>query len=130
MAKLTPKQQAFVDEYLISLNATQAAIKAGYSPKTARQIGEQNLSKLDIKRAISDAQQKRIQRTQVTQDEVISGLLLEAKREGEGTSHAARVSAWTQLGRHLGMFTDKMESTSKVEVSTLSQMMDELSNET
>ena len=54
--KLTAKQQRFVDEYLIDLNATQAAIRAGYSEKTARQIGEQNLSKLYIQTAIRERQ--------------------------------------------------------------------------
>ena len=71
MAKLTPKQQRFVDEYLIDLNATQAAIRAGYSPKTARQIGEQNLSKLDIQQAIEQAKAERSERTKITQDEVL-----------------------------------------------------------
>lgn len=71
MAKLTPKQQRFVDEYLIDLNATQAAIRAGYSPKTARQIGEQNLSKLDIQQAIEQAKAERSARTKITQDEVL-----------------------------------------------------------
>ena len=112
MAKLTPKQQRFVDEYLIDLNATQAAIRAGYSPKTARQIGEQNLSKLDIKNAIESAQQERQKRTLVTQDDVIRGLLTEAEWQGEGSSHSARVAAWAHLGKHLNMFTDKIDHTS------------------
>ena len=51
----------FVEEYIVDLNATQAAIRAGYSKKTARQIGEQNLSKLDIRKAIDErlAEKKR-----------------------------------------------------------------------
>lgn len=52
ISKLTQKQQRFVDEYLISGNATQAAIKAGYSKKTARKIGQENLTKPDIKAKI------------------------------------------------------------------------------
>ncbi|MCD3505661.1 terminase small subunit, partial [Streptococcus equi] len=47
MAKLTIKQQKFIDEYIICGNATEAALKAGYSKKTAGQIGEQNLKKLE-----------------------------------------------------------------------------------
>ncbi|WP_438468352.1 terminase small subunit [Streptococcus pluranimalium] len=54
MAKLTLKQQKFIDEYIISGNATEAAIKAGYSKKTAGQIGEQNLKKLEIKQALDE----------------------------------------------------------------------------
>ena len=50
---LTPKQTKFIDEYMKDLNATQAAIRAGYSPKTARQIASQNLSKLHIRAEIA-----------------------------------------------------------------------------
>lgn len=112
MAKLTPKQQRFVDEYLIDLNATQAAIRAGYSEKTAYSIGDENLKKPDIKKAIEKAQQERQKRTLVTQDDVIRGLLTEAEWQGEGSSHSARVSAWAHLGKHLNMFTDKIDHTS------------------
>ncbi len=52
MANLTAKQQRFVDEYLIDLNATQAAIRAGYSPKSAYSIGQENLKKPEIQEAI------------------------------------------------------------------------------
>ena len=96
MAKLTPKQQRFVDEYLIDLNATQAAIRAGYSPKTANEQGAQNLAKLSIAEAIKEAQQERQKRTLVTQDDVIRGLLTEAEWQGEGSSHSARVSAFSK----------------------------------
>ena len=112
MAKLTPKQQRFVDEYLIDLNATQAAIRAGYSEKTAYSIGDENLKKPEIKKAIEQAQQERQKRTLVTQDDVIRGLLTEAEWQGEGSSHSARVSAWAHLGKHLNMFTDKVDHTS------------------
>jgi phage terminase small subunit len=53
-SKLTPKQELFVREYLVDFNATQAAIRAGYSKDTARQIGSENLSKLYIQQAITD----------------------------------------------------------------------------
>lgn len=54
MAKLTEKQKRFVAEYLVDLNATQAAIRAGYSPKTANRIGSQNLSKVDVQTEIEN----------------------------------------------------------------------------
>ena len=75
MANLTPKQQRFVEEYLIDLNATQAAIRSGYSEKTARQIGEQNLSKLDIQKAIQEALQERKERIQIDADYVLKRLV-------------------------------------------------------
>ncbi len=70
------KQQRFVDEYLIDLNATQAAIRAGYSPRTAQVIGTENLSKPIIQAAIQEAQQKRSARTEITQDRVLKELAL------------------------------------------------------
>ena len=72
--KLTPKQRRFVDEYLIDLNATQAAIRAGYSPRTANRIGAENLSKLDIQKEIETRQKEREQRTEITQDRVLREL--------------------------------------------------------
>ena len=59
------------DEYLIDLNATQAAIRAGYSPKNARVIASQNLSKLNIRTAIAEARSKQQERTQITADKVL-----------------------------------------------------------
>lgn len=69
--KLTPKQELFVKEYLIDLNATQAAIRAGYSPNTAREIGAENLSKPNIKNQIDKAMAERSRRTGINQDRVL-----------------------------------------------------------
>lgn len=69
--KLTVKQKAFVDEYLIDLNATQAAIRAGYSAKTADVIGCENLTKPNIQQAISERMAERSKRTGVNQDRVV-----------------------------------------------------------
>lgn len=71
MTELTAKQQRFVDEYLIDLNATQAAIRAGYSKKTAGQIGDENLKKPEIASAVKKAMEKREKRTEITQDRVL-----------------------------------------------------------
>ena len=68
---LTPKQQRFVQEYLIDLNATQAAIRAGYSAKTARRIATENLSKPVISEAIQASMAKREIRTEIKQDSVL-----------------------------------------------------------
>ena len=70
-AKLTEKQQRFVDEYLIDLNATQAAIRAGYSVKTANEQGSQNLAKLSIQQAIAKQMAERSKRTGINQDRVV-----------------------------------------------------------
>lgn len=71
---LTAKQACFVNEYLIDLNATQAAIRAGYSPRTADVIGGQLLRKTLVAQAVTAAQQARAARTEVTQDKVLREL--------------------------------------------------------
>lgn len=69
--KLRPKQKRFVEEYLIDLNATQAAIRAGYSKKTAHSQGQRLLKNVEISAMIEKAISERSERTQVTADEVI-----------------------------------------------------------
>ena len=73
-SKLTAKQAVFVEEYLVDFNATQAAIRAGYSENTARQIASENLSKPDIQEAIANAMAARSERTEITQDRVLREL--------------------------------------------------------
>lgn len=107
---LTDKQQRFVAEYLIDLNATQAAIRAGYAAKTANREGSRLLSNVDIADAVAAGAQKRVQKAEVTAQDVIDGLYREAIREGEGSSHGARVSAWGLLGKYHKLFTDRIEA--------------------
>lgn len=71
---LTPKEQWFVDEYMVDRNATQAAIRAKYSPNTARQIGYENLTKPHIQLAIDVAIKAQQERTQITADRVVMEL--------------------------------------------------------
>lgn len=78
MAGLTVKQQRFIDEYLIDANATQAALRAGYSKKTAHSIGQENLKKPAIAEALAVAQQERAERTMTTGDRVAYELALHA----------------------------------------------------
>lgn len=68
---LTDKQQRFVDEYMVDMNATQAAIRAGYSPHTANEQGSQLLAKLSIRRALNAARKEQQERTQITADGVL-----------------------------------------------------------
>lgn len=73
--KLNEKQKLFCEEYLIDLNATQAAIRAGYSKKTARSIANENLTKPDIQDYIQKLQAGIAQRNKITQDEVLADLI-------------------------------------------------------
>jgi phage terminase small subunit len=74
MAKLTARQNTFVSEYLIDLNATQAAIRAGYSKKTAVQTSSRLLTYVKIQQAVQEAMKNREQRTRITQDKVLTEL--------------------------------------------------------
>lgn len=81
MAKMTPKQKLFCDEYLIDLNATQAAIRAGYSEKTARVIGQENLLKPAIKEYIDKRMAEKEEALIAKQDEVMKYLTSVMRRE-------------------------------------------------
>ncbi len=107
---LTPKQARFVREYLVDLNATQAAIRSGYSPKTAASQAHDLLKTPEISEAVSVGQERVLERAVVTAEEVLSGL----KKEAESAeSDSARVAAWGLLGKHLALFVDRTELTGK-----------------
>lgn len=122
--QVNARQQRFVEEYLVDLNATQAAIRAGYSAKTANEQGAQLLAKLSIQEAIEAAKAKRSERTAVTAEDVVLGLLQEAKFTGEGSSHSARVSAWSWLGRHLSIFEDKVKVSGSTQLRIIEEIFD------
>ncbi|MGA1806733.1 terminase small subunit [Sphingobium sp. WW5] len=75
---MTPKQQRFVDEYLIDLNATKAAIRAGYSAKTANEQGARLLANVSVRNAVSEAKAKRSKETGIDAAWVLSRLAAEA----------------------------------------------------
>lgn len=146
---MTKKQKRFVEEYLIDLNATQAAIRAGYSPKAAYSIGSENLRKPEIRACIEKAMAEQSKRTGINQDRIIIELakigLLNPKnlinfdeatvkeeateedlaaissirvkrfptKDGEGIEREVKMYDKTKalelLGRHFGMFKDKVE---------------------
>lgn len=165
MAKLTEKQRRFVEEYLIDLNATQAAIRAGYSVKTAAVIGAENLIKPNISNEISKAMAERSKRTGVTADRVIEELakigfinisdvvdlktgkvLSEAQKEDLACIQSVKVketefgkdrevkfydkkSALELLGKHLGLFTDKIDINANVNTEKLDDVISQLGGE-
>lgn len=106
---LTPKQKRFVEEYLIDLNATQAAVRAGYSEKTARAIGQENLTKPDIQDAIQKAMGKRSKRVGITQDRVLEALagMGFSEVDMDSLKPTDKLKALELIGKHLGMFDGK-----------------------
>ena len=137
MAKLTAKQQRFCDEYLIDLNATQAAIRAGYSKKTAYSIGIENLRKPEIKKYIDDRMAAKKSKLIADQDEVLKYLTSVLRGEsqsteivvegiGDGCSEARtimkepsekdRLKAAELLGKRYGLYTEKVDANVNVPV--------------
>lgn len=113
--RLTAKQQRFVDEYLIDLNATQAAIRAGYSEKTADRIGPELLGKTCVSDAIQEAQKKRQKRTEITQDYVLEKLKEITDQQASDAQdsklkYTNKIKALELLGKHLGLF-DRQDGT-------------------
>ena len=123
---LTSKQQRFVDEYPLDLNATQAANRAGYSARTAEAIGHENLRKPNIAAAISESQRQRQERTQLDADMVVEGLLKEATEQHNPGS--TRIRAWQLLGRHLGMFRDRVEVEMRASIAHRAEVVTRLSD--
>ncbi len=110
--KLTAKQKKFCDEYLIDLNATQAAIRAGYSESTAKVIASQNLTKLNVQEYIAAKQSDASARNNITVDFVLNGIK-DIAVEGEQENN--RLKAFDLLGKHLGMY----EKDNKLELGGL-----------
>lgn len=162
--RLTPKQQRFVEEYLVDLDASAAARRAGYSVRTAGQVGYQLLQKTSIAESISAAQLARSQRTQVTADRVVRELariafadvralfqwgpdgvkllksadltddqaaavesVAESVTQGGGSlklkTHS-KVAALQLLGKHLGMFVDRIEATVGTTLEVIEEVVD------
>ena len=111
MAKspLTPKQRMFVAEYLIDLSATQAAIRAGYSKRTANRIGPENLSKPVIAAAIEQAVNDRSEKLSLSAEDVIQSILSIRQMAIADKELANALKANELLGKHLKLFTDKTE---------------------
>lgn len=111
LPKLTPKQAAFVHEYMIDLNATQAAIRAGYKEKTAYQTGAENLRKPQIQQAIQEARDAREKRSMITVEWVLAQIASIA--QDEETQQRDRLKALELLGKHLGMWERREDTESQ-----------------
>ncbi|MFX3633730.1 MAG: terminase small subunit [Candidatus Pristimantibacillus sp.] len=173
MARLTAKRKRFGDEYLIDLNATQAAIRAGYSPKTAGSISTDLLKDPVLQLYIQNRMSQREYRTEITQDRVLQELakigfadikeflsfrtekavvaykegdpvfgyqdvielrpsdqidgtmISEVKHTREGLAFKLhdKVAALDKIGRHLGMFNDKLKIEGEIKVKKLEDML-------
>jgi hypothetical protein len=106
---LTAKQERFVQEYLIDFNAAAAAERAGYSKKTARFIGAENLTKPNIQAAVQDQIKARAERTEITADLVVQETWATFKEARAKGKYSAAASLLALLGRHTDAFPNKHE---------------------
>jgi phage terminase small subunit len=119
---LTPKQQRFVEEYLIDLNATQAAIRAGYSKRTAKAIGCENLTKPDVIAVIEKAKAERSDETKIDAAWVLQKAKeLHVKALEEKQLSVAK-GALDLIGKHVDVqaFREQMEHRGRIEYVNMS----------
>lgn len=146
MTKLTAKQQRFVDEYLIDLNATQAAIRAGYSKGTAYSIGVENLRKPEIQKRIQERMNEKDASLIATQDEILK--YLTSVMRGESMSavivvedgmpkemdkhpnEKERLQAAELLGKRYGLYVEKVDLTKQELSEDAKKAIDKLLEET
>lgn len=106
--KLTDKQELFAKEYLIDLNATQAAIRAGYSKKTAKEQGHRLLTNAHISALIQQDVDERAEKLEIDAEFVLKGILRVTQEcEKENAYPVAALRGYELIGKHLKMFTDK-----------------------
>lgn len=135
---LNTRQHLFVTEYLVDLNATQAAIRAGYSKKTAGALGERLLKKVEVAAEVQAAMDRRAKRVEVTADYVLTTIVDTIERcrqnvepvfEGRGDQRmptgeftfdsGAVLKGCELLGKHLKLFTERHEVVADVTHRTL-----------
>lgn len=137
--KLTDKQERFCQEYLIDLNATQAAIRAGYSKKSANEQGARLLVNVSVSERLKELQEERQQRLQINQDYVLKTIVetierckqaepVMVKKDGEWVESGeykfdaiAVLKGAELLGKHLAMWTDKTKLEGDINVTSIHQ---------
>ena len=123
--ELNSRQAAFISEYLIDRNGAQAAIRAGYSPKAAKEQASRLLTNANIRRAIAQKCTEAEERLQISRDDVLNGLVSAFEVAREAKDPQTMIAACRELGRLQGYYeqsTDKRRRQSGVGASTLRQI--------
>lgn len=107
--KLTTKQELFIREYLVDANATQAAIRAGYSKRTARQAGAENLSKPVIQAEINRLLGERYEALGITTEKILAELAKVGFHQVPDIKDTSKVRALELMGKHLDLWNKKDE---------------------
>ena len=119
MAQLTDKQEFFCLEYLKDLNATQAAIRAGYSERTAKAIGCENLTKPDIVERIAQMKAERAAETRIDAAWVLNELVKQYDKAEQSEKDQIAMKALDLIGKHIDVsaFSNKLELTGQLTMS-------------
>ena len=105
--QLTDKQEKFCLQYIVDLNGTQAAIRAGYSKKTADVIATQNLVKLSIKKRIDELKEKAAKEAGVSIQDVLDGFKTIAfGKISKNLNNKHKISALENIGKHIGFYAE------------------------
>ena len=113
MKKLNPKQEAFCKEYLIDNNAAAAAIRVGYSKRTAGEMGYENLNKPHIKARIAELRAIQADKFELRLEDVLKRVMATAI---DGEQENNRLKAEDMLMKHLGAYTEKIEVSGQMDV--------------
>jgi len=118
---MNAKQIRFCEEYVKDYNGAKAAIRAGYSEKTARSIASEHLTKPDIQNYIQQLQEELLKQCRVETHVVLSKLMQEATNYDNPGS--TRVQALGLLGKHIGLFTDRVEHSGEMEFTKVQRVL-------
>jgi phage terminase small subunit len=121
--KLTAKQEMFCKEYIIDLNATQAAIRSGYSKETAAVIGSENLTKPNIQQRIAELGQAREDRLEITADEVLKVIHQTMLESQVDKDRANTYKGAELLGKHLSLFKETVAHEGDVNVTITKRVL-------
>ena len=121
--KLNDRQERFCREYVIDYNATKAAIRAGYSKKTAGAMGHENLKKPEILARVREMQEEQRQALAISEDFIISELMATYRECRENLDSKGAIKALEMLGKHIGMFNNSAGS-EKADISELYKALD------
>jgi phage terminase small subunit len=137
-SKLTAKQAMFCKEYLIDLNATQAAIRAGYSKKTAAEMGFENLRKPHLQKEIQRLMNKRSAKIEIEADDILESILrtrnlceqyllieTEYGMKLDNTALNGITKNNELLGKHKKLFTDKVEHSGKIDQTVVIEISED-----
>jgi len=126
---MTPRQERFVQEYLIDRNGAAAAVRAGYSPRTSRQIAHKLLTKADVANAVRQGEAQLAAKAQLAREEVLRGLLSAIDMARAQGDPAAMIAGWREIAKMCGYYApERTQITLSGESQKLRTQLEAMSN--